>query len=114
SSTPDARRSATGAIPHVVVTNTVLAAEVLVSLLPHARMVDPRQLPVPLDQILGAKTPAARYGAQLGDLNAVASDVVRLARLNCVHDSSGVVAKFPLGNHLHNASVARCSTGGYS
>jgi hypothetical protein len=56
SSTPDSRRSATATLPRIVVTETIVGTEELVSLLPHTDVVDPRQLPVPLDQLLSGQT----------------------------------------------------------
>jgi hypothetical protein len=62
---------------------------------------------MPLVQFFRGQPSAAGKWSHLGDLYAVASDVVGLPRLNSVHDSSGVVAELALGDHLHSMSVAR-------
>jgi hypothetical protein len=64
SRTPDAGRSATGAFPRVlvrvlVVVDTILAKQFL-SLLPHARIVDPRKPPVSLRQFFSIRSPPTR------------------------------------------------------
>lgn len=72
SNTPGPCLSGTAAPSPVVATDPVLGTEQLVGLTPHAVVIDPRRLPVPLDQFLGGQTPTAGQRTDFGDLHAVA------------------------------------------
>lgn len=71
----------------VVGTDTVVSAEELVDFQSHPRIVDTRQPSMPLDQFLGRQPPPGRKGPQFRHLDAVARDVVRIARFHGVERS---------------------------
>jgi len=62
SSTPDSWRSATAAPPHVVLADAVLSVEELVSFPAHGGVIDLRESPMPLNQLLSRQTPPPRNG----------------------------------------------------
>jgi hypothetical protein len=113
SNTPDSGRSATTALPRIVVTDTVFRAEELVSFLPHQLVIDPRQPSMTPYKLLGSQPPSARKWAQFSDLNTIASDVVSLSRFHSIHNGRRVVAKLSLTDDAHELSVAPRSPARY-
>jgi hypothetical protein len=89
-----------GACPWIVIANAIFP-EQLIGLLSHERIVDPRKLPVPLDQLLRAQPPPVRQRAQLSYSNAITGDVIDLPRLHRIHNRGEVVSKLAFSDDFH-------------
>src|SRR2546426_10107217 len=109
SRTPALWRSAIGPGPRVVIVDAGFGTEELVGFLPHAGVVDFRQLFVLVDQFLRGQSPSARKRAYLRHRNPVTGYVIGLAGPHRVHDRGGGVPEPPPAAHLHSTTVARCS-----
>lgn len=64
---------------------------------------------MPCDQFLSAKPTPAGKRPELGNFDAIPSDVVCLTSLYSIHNCCGVIPELALRNGLHEKSVGPCS-----